>query len=60
MLCSTAAYSSGSHAPPPSTNAEQIYATNGANGNKGLFVFIYLLELIFFCFFYRLLDIIDI
>jgi len=36
MLCSTAAYPSGNHAPPPLTNAEPIYATNGANANKGL------------------------
>jgi hypothetical protein len=34
MLCSTATYPSGTHAPPPSTNAEPIYATNGANANK--------------------------
>jgi hypothetical protein len=36
MLCSTATYSSGTHAPPPSTNVESIYPTNGANANKGL------------------------
>jgi hypothetical protein len=40
MLCSTVAYPSGSHAPPPSTNAESIYATNGTNPNKGLCVYL--------------------
>jgi len=47
MLCSTAAYPSGNHAPPPLTNAEPIYATNGANANKGLGLLIHLLEFIF-------------
>ena len=40
MLCSTATYPSGTHAPPPSTTAESIYTMNGANANKGLFCFI--------------------
>ncbi len=47
MLCSTAAYPSGNHAPPPLTNAEPIYATNGANANKGSGLLIHLLEFIF-------------
>jgi hypothetical protein len=46
MLSSTAVYPSGTHAPPPSTNTEPIYVTNGANANKGLCLLIYLLKLI--------------
>ncbi len=45
MLCSTVAYPSGTHAPPPSTNAELIYATNGASANKGL---LYMINYLFF------------
>jgi hypothetical protein len=36
MLSSNATYPSGTHAPPPSTNNESIYATNGTGVNKGL------------------------
>jgi hypothetical protein len=55
MLCSTATYPSGTHAPPPPTNAETIYATNGANANKGLlYRFKYSLDFLF----QRLLDIV--
>ncbi len=50
MLCSTTAYPSGTHAPPSSANAEIIYATNGTNTNKGLFLKIYLLIIIIDCF----------
>jgi hypothetical protein len=58
MLCSTVAYSSGTHAPPPSTNAESIYVTNGANANKGLYLSNHLfIGINFPCF--RLLDIIN-
>jgi hypothetical protein len=35
MLCSTVAYPSGTHGPPPPTNSEAIYATNGSGTNKG-------------------------
>lgn len=59
MLCSTGTYSSGTHAPPPSTNAEPIYTTNGANGNKGLVLF-FIHLFIRIKFLYRLLDTIHI
>jgi hypothetical protein len=36
MLCSNATYPSGVQVPPPSTNSEPIYATNGANANKSM------------------------
>jgi hypothetical protein len=57
MLCSTAAYPSGNHAPPPLTNAEPIYATNGANANKGLCFINSFIGIYFRCF--RLLDTIN-
>ena len=35
MICSTAAYPSGTHGPLPPANPEAIYATNGSGPNKG-------------------------
>ncbi|CAF3354443.1 unnamed protein product [Rotaria sp. Silwood1] len=34
MLCSTAAYRTGTHIPPPSTNTESIYTTNSTSSTK--------------------------